>query len=28
MIMSLRERQIRFVDSVRIDGGGDTVVEF
>jgi len=28
MIMSLRERQIRFVDSVRLDGGGDTVVEF
>jgi fructose-1,6-bisphosphatase class II len=28
MIMSLRERQIRFIDSVRIDGGGDTVVEF
>jgi fructose-1,6-bisphosphatase class II len=28
MIMSLRERQIRFVDSVRLDGGGDTVIEF
>jgi fructose-1,6-bisphosphatase class II len=28
IIMSLRERQIRFVDSVRLDGGGDTVVEF
>jgi fructose-1,6-bisphosphatase class II len=28
IIMSLRERQIRFVDSVRLDGGADTVVEF
>jgi fructose-1,6-bisphosphatase class II len=28
IIMSLRERQIRFVDSVRLDGGGDVVVEF
>jgi len=28
IIMSLRERQIRFIDSVRLDGAGDTVVEF
>ena len=28
VIMSLRERLIRFVDTVQLDGGGDTVVEF
>jgi fructose-1,6-bisphosphatase II len=28
VIMSLRERQIRFADTVRLEGGADTVVEF
>jgi fructose-1,6-bisphosphatase II len=28
IIMSLRERQIRFADTVRLEGGADTVVEF